>query len=273
MKDTATLTTFTDLFSAGHIIVALLVFITGWLLVKITQSIVAMLATRFVRHRLQITRMFPIFRVLIWSVVVYLIVVKVFEPPQNTLLAMLASMGLALGLAAQDILRNILSGILILFEQPFRIGDMVKIEENYGEILSIDLRSVRMRTFDDNIITIPNATVMSQSVSNANGGALDEMVVVEFTLPATVDAQRVKALALEATSSSPYVYLKKPINVIIEDVFDRTFLTRFKVKAYVLDTRLERVFASDVLERIKKVLIDEKLLTEEIVLGQLIQAA
>ncbi len=78
-----------------------------------------------------------------------------------------------------------------------------------------------------------------------------------------------KNLAWEAAASSPYVYLKKPVVVPVEDTFNRTFLTRFIVKAYVLDVRLERVFASDVQERIKKVLLDRGLLTPALVTGAL----
>jgi len=75
--------------------------------------------------------------------------------------------------------------------------------------------------------------------------------------------------AWEAVPSSPYVYLKKPVLVLVEDTFNRTFLTRFAVKAYVLDVRLERVFASDVQERIKKVLLDRGLLAPDLVIGAL----
>jgi len=61
--------------------------------------------------------------------------------------------------------------------------------------------------------------------------------------------QRSGAGRAEAAASSKYVYLNKPIVVLVADVFKETFLTRVRVKAYVLDPRLEMVFQSDVTER------------------------
>jgi len=146
---------------------------------------------------------------------------------------------------------------------------MIRVGDVYGEVLSVGLRSVRIHTFDDSTVTLPNSLVLSSAVSNSNSGALHEMVVVEFDLPGTVDVQEVKQLAWEAATSSPYVYLKMPVAVVVEDRFERTFLTRFKVKAYVLDVRLERLFASDILERIKKEILAQGFLTDSLVLSML----
>jgi len=109
--------------------------------------------------------------------------------------------------------------------------------------------------------------VLGQAVSNSNAGAIDEMVVVEFHLPASVDIRQVKELAREAAACSPYVYLKKPIAVTIDDRFERTFLTRLKIKAYVLDIRLERLLASDISERLKTELLASGLMSEALVRG------
>jgi len=177
--------------------------------------------------------------------------VAVFHPPLPTILAIGASAGLAIGLGAQDLMKNVIAGIVILFDRPFRIGDMVEIQDNYGEVINIGLRATSLRTFDDSTVLVPNSVVLNQIVSNSNTGALDEQVVISFRLPASVDIRQVKDLAWEAAACSPYVYLKKPIIVLVEDVFDRAFLTQFKVKAYVLDIRLERLFASDITERLK----------------------
>lgn len=259
----------TEILTTGHIVTALIIVAAVWLMLKTIQYLANALAKRFSRYRIQITGAVPLLRIVIWAVTVYVVIVKVFNPPQETLLAMLASTGLAVGLAAQDVIRNVISGALILFEQPFRVGDMVNIDGHYGEVQSIGLRSISIRTFDDNTITVPNATVTGQPVSNANSGALNEMVVISFLLPATVNIQTVKELAWEAAACSPYAYLRKPIVVLVEDVFNRSFLNRFIIKAYVLDVRFERKFASDVLERVKKALLECDILSEELITAAL----
>jgi small-conductance mechanosensitive channel len=146
---------------------------------------------------------------------------------------------------------------------------MIEVGDHYGEVTNIGLRSIRVQTFGDSTVTLPNALVLGQAVSNSNSGALDEMVEVHFTLPAHLDLTLVRNLAQESASSSPYVYLKKPIRVLIEDHFDRTFLTRLTIKAYVLDIRFERLLASDITERFKNALLERQLIPET-QLGQVI---
>lgn len=266
---TDTLKSVGEIFTAGRVMLTLLIVLVAYAFNRLAGVVASLLSHRFGRYRMQITGMVPVVRLLVWITATYLIVVDIFEPPQSQLLALLASVGLAVGLAAQDVIRNLISGLIILFERPFRVGDMVRIGEHYGEVTSIDLRSVQLRTFDDSNVTIPNNTVTSTSVSNSNSGALDEMVVVNFTIPASLDIETVKELSWEAAACSPYAYLRKPVTVLVEDVFNRTFLTRVTVKAYVLDVRLERLFASDILERIKNTLQARGLLSEQLVLSAL----
>jgi hypothetical protein len=82
-----------------------------------------------------------------------------------------------------------------------------------------------------------------------------------------VNISTVKELAWEAATCSPYVYLRKPVIVLVTDEFNRSFLNRFTIKAYVLDVRFERKFSSDMLERVKTALLDKKLITEELILS------
>lgn len=138
---------------------------------------------------------------------------------------------------------------------------MIQVGEHYGEVVNIGLRAVQLRTFEDSVVTFPNALVQTQAVSNANAGQLNEMVVVCFHLPAEVPVGPIKELAWEAAACSPYVHIGKPITVLMEDRFDYRFLTRFTIKAYVHEIRLERVLASDILERVKQALLEKGLPT------------
>jgi small-conductance mechanosensitive channel len=229
-----------------------------WILNRLLMAMV----NRFSRHRLLISGLYPVVRLLTWIGAFAYILFVIIHPPLNTLLAISASAGLAIGLGAQDLVRNILAGILILFERPFHVGDMIQIGDHYGEVINIGLRSVQIRTFEDSVVTFPNSLVQTGSVSNSNTGQLNEMVVVRFVLPAAAAIAPVKKIAWEAAACSPYVQLDKPIVVLVEDHFDFTFLTRFTIKAYVHEIRLERLLASDILERAKTALQDRGFLPE-----------
>jgi hypothetical protein len=92
---------------------------------------------------------------------------------------------------------------------------------------------------------------MNKAVSNSNSSALDCQAVAEIFLPATVNVSSVKQLAMKAVYASPYTYLNKPVDVIVlNEIHEKQFVIKLRVKAYVLDIRYEFLFISDMTEMI-----------------------
>jgi len=132
------------------------------------------------------------------------------------------------------------------------VGDRVAFGGYYGEITDIGLRSVRLSTLDDNAVTIPNNKFLTEAVASANAGALDAMVVIPFYVAAAEDFQLARRIVAEATATSRYAYLKKPLVTLVSDQFmGERFVTVITVKAYVFDVRYEKAFVTDVTERVK----------------------
>ena len=174
------------------------------------------------------------------------------ELSSEAILAISGTFGLALGFALKDTAASLMSGVTLLMDQPFQVGDRISFDGYYGEVTKIGLRSVRLVTLDDNLVTIPNSRFQSNSVASANAGALDCMVVVSIYLSAGEDFVRARRLIAEATATSRYVYLDKPLVTLVSDEFlGERFVTIIRVKAYVLDARFEKAFASDVTTRVK----------------------
>ncbi|HKL17755.1 MAG TPA: mechanosensitive ion channel domain-containing protein, partial [Halalkalibaculum sp.] len=137
----------------------------------------------------------------------------------------------------------------------------IEVGNYYGEVLQIGLRSCRIVTPDDSIVTIPNGELMSKSVSNANSSALDCQVVAEIYLPADIDVELVKRIAYKAAISSRYAYLQKPVRVIAKnEIYEKNYVIKLRVKAYVLDIRYEFPFQSDMTELILAELNKRKLI-------------
>ena len=156
---------------------------------------------------------------------------------------------MALGFAAQDLLKNVFGGLIVVLDQPFQVGDKIRVGGTYGEVVSIGLRSTRIVTADDDSVSVPNSQVVEEQVANANTGKLNCQVVTNLYLPGRVDERKAREIAFEAAVNSKYVFLEKPIQVFIEDEFHTTFVTRVKVRAYVLDPRFEFLLRSDITER------------------------
>ncbi len=172
---------------------------------------------------------------------------------QTALIALAGSLGIALGFGFKDVLTSITGGVILLLDAPFQVGDRIAFGDYYGEVVKIGLRSVQLVTLDDNLVTIPNSSFLTQQVASANSGALDCMVVIPFYIAPAADFETARRLVIEATVTSRYVYLEKPVVTLVSDEFlGEHFVTIIRVKAYVFDVRYEKAFASDVTERVKR---------------------
>lgn len=84
----------------------------------------------------------------------------------SVLLGAAGVLTVALGFASQTSVSNIISGLFLIFEKPFSIDDVIEVEDVTGVVLSIDLLSVKLRTFDNLYIRIPNETMLKTKVIN-----------------------------------------------------------------------------------------------------------
>ena len=82
----------------------------------------------------------------------------------TSLIAGLGIAGIALGFAAKDTLSNIVAGIFIFWDRPFYIGDLVEIEDEYGEVQEITLRTTRIVTPDGRMVSIPNQNIAANKI-------------------------------------------------------------------------------------------------------------
>jgi small-conductance mechanosensitive channel len=253
-----------DLISFEKIIGSLFVILVGFFFLKILTKILQYLAEKSARYRISYKGTIPIIRLLGWSIIIYIIIAVIIKLPFETVIAVSASLAIAIGLAAQDLVKNVIGGIMILFDRPFQVGDKIQVGNNYGEVLSIGLRSTRIVTGDDSTVSIPNSDIMNQSVSNSNSGEPNCQVVAEIYLPIDVDTVAVRDTALEVAKVSKYVYLNKPINVLFfNEVQERRSYLKMRLKAYVMDIRYEFAFKSEMTELIIKELLNDGILKKE----------
>lgn len=84
----------------------------------------------------------------------------------GSMLASLGIAGLTIGFAARDAFSNLISGLLIYLDRPFVIGDLVEIEEFYGRVHQIKLRSTRIITRDGKMLAVPNADIINKTVAS-----------------------------------------------------------------------------------------------------------
>ena len=105
-------------------------------------------------------------RIVLVVVVVVFVIDSVFQQNVLALLAAVGVLGLPLGFAAQDVLKNVFGATIILFNRPFQIGERVLYAGYDGTIEEIGFQSIRVRTLTGNLVTIPNSKIASDPVEN-----------------------------------------------------------------------------------------------------------
>ncbi len=238
----------------GRVPVALLMLVSGWLVVQLSGRFLDDLGERFTERRLALMKAKAVSRFILYFFVGLVVVASVVSPTGDAQAAALtASAGFAFGFAFKDVLASLITGVLLLIDQPFQVGDRIAFGNYYGEVMEIGLRSVRLATLDDNLVTIPNSKFLNDPVASANAGELHAMVVVEYHIGAAEDFYRARQIVAEAAATSRYVFLDRKVVTLVSDRFlGERFVTTIKLKAYVFDVRYENAFASDVTERVKR---------------------
>lgn len=116
----------------------------------------------------------------------------------------LGVVGLAVGFAAQDILANLISGVTLLLDRPFRIGDWIRAEAHEGQVTGLTLRTTRIRTRDNEFVSIPNKEVAGAVVVNlSEGGPLRLNITVGVAYKERVE--EVRRVLLEVMAAHPRV--------------------------------------------------------------------
>lgn len=125
--------------------------------------------------------------------------------------------GIAIGFASQTSVSNIISGMFLIAEQPFKIEDIITVGNTTGIVLSIDVLSVKLRTFDNHFVRIPNETLIKTEMKN-----LTRFPIRRFNAKVSVaykeDIKQVREILMEIAEKNEYT-LSEPKPLILFEAF------------------------------------------------------
>ena len=128
-------------------------------------------------------------------------------------LAGLGILGFTIGFALQDIMKNFASGIILLLQQPFHVGETIGVKGFDGTVLAIDLRATEMRAADGRVVILPNAEVLANPIINYSR-ANERRVEFSLNLSHTSEPHTVRKIVLEAIEIvEGYVDTAEPVIV------------------------------------------------------------
>lgn len=213
-------TTFFEFYDAlppfiPNIFTALLIFFGSLFLARFLRNLLSkMLKRREVDFELSIL----LGQLLYWGIISFGIITalgRFFDV--TAFIAGLGILGFTIGFAMQDVMQNFVAGVILLIQQPFNVGEDVEAAGYSGTILTINIRTTEMRDFDGRIIIIPNAEILSNSITNFSQ-AKSRRVKLPLGISYDADHDLARQTILDAIADIPGL-LKDPAPTVAFHTF------------------------------------------------------
>lgn len=153
----------------------------------------------------------------------YLLAVAASGVPIDKITIVLGALGVGIGLGLQNIVNNFVSGIILIFDRPLQIGDVVEIGDKSGKVREIGLRSSTLLTGDGAEVIIPNGDVLSQQIINWTLSNNQQRVHLDLCVMGNNDMEVVSSIIKKAVLSSGYIYEDREPSVLFTKVYDDGF--------------------------------------------------
>jgi small-conductance mechanosensitive channel len=157
--------------------------------------------------------------------------------------------GIIIGFAAQTTLADMIIGVVLLIDRPFRIGDRIRLEklDTWGDVIEIGWRSTRILTRDNRLVIIPNSIIGKDMVTNYSIPEKHFRIETELVILSGPDIENIRKLILEALENETWIIRSKPVQVLFLGFADLGIKLRVRcwienyMETRVLEDRLNTV--------------------------------
>ena len=153
----------------------------------------------------------------------YLLAVTASGVPVDRITIVLGALGVGIGLGLQNIVNNFVSGIILIFDRPLQIGDIVEVGDKSGRVREIGLRSSTLLTKDGAEVIIPNGDILSQQITNWTLSNNQRRLEMDLSVSGSNDMETVSSAVKKAILSSEDIYENREPQVLFTKVNDDGF--------------------------------------------------
>jgi small-conductance mechanosensitive channel len=158
---------------------------------------------------------------------------------------LLSALSVGIGFGLQAITQNFVSGLILLAERPIKIGDLVRVGQDEGDVKRISVRSTEIELPDHSTLIVPNSELITKTVLNKTLASPLGRLQIQFSVPIETDADKVRAIVLATYADEPAVLEDPAYSVFIDSIADgRIFFNSF---AHVSNPRAAYSARSNVL--------------------------
>lgn len=154
----------------------------------------------------------------------YLIAVAASGIPVDKITIVLGALGVGIGLGLQNIVNNFVSGVILIFDRPLKVGDSVEIGAHEGRVKEIGLRSSTLITADGADVIIPNGDMLSQHITNWTRSNGYKRIELKLSVQTTETKEKISAILKEVIRSADHVLKKREPVVLLENTRENEYV-------------------------------------------------
>ena len=188
-------------------------------------------------------------------VLVILMTLSIMGLEWSKLAWIVSALSVGIGFGLQEIVKNFISGLILLTERPVKVGDLVSISGIEGDIRRINVRATEIQLSDKSTVIVPNSQLIAQNVRNVTMGNAQGVATISLTFPLSVDVQKVRQLLLDIFQENESVLSDPAPYVLFKDLTSGGIL--LAVTGYVVSPRVLSTVKSDLLFEILRRLREE----------------
>ena len=235
----------------GKIVLAIVVLIVGSIVIKLLNKMAAKALDKTKLDNTIKGIVKSAVRILLY-VILIVAIIDILGISMSSVIAVIASCGLAVGLALQGALSNLAGGIMILVFKPFKVGDYIESTGAEGAVQDISFFYTTITTVDNKRICVPNGDLMNANITNFSAEP-NRRVDLDFKITNDIDAELVKRVLLGAANDTHGVLQEPSPFARLSGVDDDTYI--FTVRAWCLTGEYWDVYF-DLIEKCSKALSD-----------------
>lgn len=169
------------------------------------------------------------------TIIAFIILLGHFGIEPSALVTTLGISTLAIALAAQETLSDVIAGFMIMLDQPFAIGDRVEIQDidTWGDVVEVGLRSTRILTRDNRLVTIPNSVIGKGLIVNYSDPSTVYRVQTHVGVAYGTELSRARKIMVDALNEEEWVMKEKPVEALMLEFGDSALI--FRVRCWIED--------------------------------------
>ncbi len=243
----------------GSMVIGLFCLILGILISRrMVKKILSLVTSKFTLDKSS-TYLLELCLFYVALLLVVLFSLKIANIPITVFTLLGGALAIGVGFGSQAILNNFMSGIVIIFERPIKVGDFINNDNDIHEVESIGLRSTKLKTFGNQHIFIPNSKIIESKLTNFTYKNNIVRTGVSFSVSYGTQVKILDKIIIDGLKSHGRILTSPAIKVLFTDFADSSlnFRVEFSLKIFNVDDK--RFIESDVRYMILNILKDNKI--------------